>query len=64
MNSADFVVSGQLQLCAIKRFPVVEFADYECRLAEMQNAENLATRATGLPWHFTTRLSYWRVGIQ
>ena len=36
MNSGDFVVSGQLQLAAIKRFPVVEFADYECRLAEIQ----------------------------
>ena len=36
MNSADFVVSGQLQLGAIKRFPAVEFEDYERRLAEMQ----------------------------
>jgi polyphosphate kinase 2 (PPK2 family) len=35
MNSAD-VVSGRLQLAAIKRFPAVEFEDYERRLAEMQ----------------------------
>jgi polyphosphate kinase 2 (PPK2 family) len=36
MNSADFVVSGRLQLAAIKRFPAVEFEDYERRLGEMQ----------------------------
>src|SRR5215469_4786233 len=36
MNSADFVVKGRLQLAAIRRFPAVEFEDYERRLAEMQ----------------------------
>ena len=36
MNSADFVVNGRLQLAAIRRFPAVEFEDYERRLAEMQ----------------------------
>src|SRR5262249_28238336 len=36
MKSTDFVVAGRPRLAAIKRFPVVEFADYERRLAEMQ----------------------------
>jgi AMP-polyphosphate phosphotransferase len=34
MKSADFVVTGRPRLDAIKHFPVVEFADYEHRLAE------------------------------
>lgn len=38
MKSTDFVVTGRPRLAAIKRFPVVEFADYERRLAEMQEA--------------------------
>ena len=36
MKSADFVVTGRPRLDAIKHFPVVEFADYERRLIEMQ----------------------------
>src|SRR5215472_3831957 len=36
MKSADFVVTERPRLAAIKHFPVVEFADYERRLAEMQ----------------------------
>jgi AMP-polyphosphate phosphotransferase len=36
MKSTDFIVIGRPRLAAIKRFPVVEFADYERRLAEMQ----------------------------
>ena len=36
MKSTDFVVAERPQLAAIKRFPAVEFADYERRLAEMQ----------------------------
>jgi polyphosphate kinase 2 (PPK2 family) len=36
MKSTDFVVAERPRLAAIKRFPVVEFADYERRLAEMQ----------------------------
>src|SRR5271165_7673088 len=36
MKSTDFVVTGRPRLTTIKRFPVVEFADYERRLAEMQ----------------------------
>ena len=36
MKSTDFVVTGRPRLAAIKRFPAVEFADYERRLAAMQ----------------------------
>jgi len=36
MKSTDFVVTGRPGLAAIERFPAVEFADYERRLAEMQ----------------------------
>jgi len=36
MKSTDFVITGRPRLAAIKRFPVIEFADYERRLAEMQ----------------------------
>ena len=36
MNSTDFVVTERPRLAAFKHFPVVEFAAYERRLAEMQ----------------------------
>jgi AMP-polyphosphate phosphotransferase len=36
MKSTDFVVTGRPRLAAIKRFPAIEFADYERCLAEMQ----------------------------
>ena len=36
MKSTDFVVTARPRLAVINRFPVVEFADYERRLAEMQ----------------------------
>ena len=36
MKSTDFVVNERPRLAAIKRFPAVEFADYERRLAKMQ----------------------------
>jgi polyphosphate kinase 2 (PPK2 family) len=45
MKSADFVVTGRPRLAAIKRFPVVEFADYERRLAEMQEILQLVQQA-------------------
>src|SRR6266536_3596622 len=32
MKATDFAVTGRPQLAAIKRFPVVDFADYERRL--------------------------------
>jgi len=36
MKTADFVVSDRPDLAAIKDFPKVDFADYERRLAELQ----------------------------
>ena len=42
MKSADFVAPSRPHLDAIKRFPTVEFADYERRLSNMQ--ETLQTR--------------------
>ena len=36
MKSTDFVVTGRPRLAAIKRFPVIEFADYERRLADLE----------------------------
>jgi len=36
MKSADFVALHRPRLGTIKHFPVVEFADYERRLASMQ----------------------------
>jgi polyphosphate kinase 2 (PPK2 family) len=45
MKSADFVTFGRTHLEAIKRFPVVEFADYERRLATMQETLQLVQQA-------------------
>jgi polyphosphate kinase 2 (PPK2 family) len=36
MKSTDFVFPGRPRLAAIKHFPVIEFADYARRLAELQ----------------------------
>src|SRR4051794_41956130 len=36
MKSSDFIATERPRLAEIKRFPVVDFADYERRLAEMQ----------------------------
>ena len=36
MKSTDFVVNERPRLAAVKRFPAVEFADYERRLANIQ----------------------------
>lgn len=36
MKSTDFIVTARPRLAEIKRFPAVDFADYERRLAEMQ----------------------------
>lgn len=36
MKSTDFIVRARPRLAEIKRFPAVDFADYERRLAEMQ----------------------------
>ena len=45
MKSTDFISAGRPDLAAIKRFPVVEFADYERRLAEMQETLQLVQQA-------------------
>jgi polyphosphate kinase 2 (PPK2 family) len=45
MKAADFVVTGRPRLAAIKRFPVVEFADYERRLGAMQETLQLVQQA-------------------
>src|SRR5580704_5172646 len=45
MKSTDFIISGKPHLSAIKHFPVVEFADYERRLATMQETLQLLQQA-------------------
>ena len=45
MKSADFIAFGRPRLESIKRFPVVEFADYERRLATMQHTLQLVQQA-------------------
>src|SRR4029077_6670522 len=45
MKSTDFVVTGPRRLAAIRRFPAIEFADYERRLAEMQETLQRAQQA-------------------
>jgi AMP-polyphosphate phosphotransferase len=45
MKSAEFIVTGRPRLAGIKRFPVVEFADYERRLASMQKTLQLVQQA-------------------
>ena len=45
MKSADFVTIGRPSLAGIKRFPVVEFADYERRLSTMQDTLQLVQQA-------------------
>src|SRR5580704_16454276 len=45
MKSTDFIISGKPHLSAIKHFPVVEFADYERRLATMQETLQLVQQA-------------------
>src|SRR5246127_5540726 len=45
MKSIDFVVTGRPGLAAIERFPEVEFADYERRLATLQETLQLVQQA-------------------
>ena len=45
MKSADFVTLDRPDLAAIKRFPTVEFADYERRLSSMQETLQLVQQA-------------------
>ena len=44
MKSADFVALHRPRLGAIKHFPVVEFADYERRLARCRKLCSLCSR--------------------
>ena len=53
MKSTDFVVNERPRLAAVKRFPAVEFADYERRLAN--DPGNLAACAAGVPRHVPSR---------
>jgi len=41
MKAADFVATGRPHLARVKHFPSVEFADYERRLATMQETLQL-----------------------
>ena len=60
MKAADFLVSGRPQLAAIKRFPVVEFADYERRLISMQQTLQLIQQAyLGTPHRAIIVLEGW-----
>jgi polyphosphate kinase 2 (PPK2 family) len=45
MKSKDFLVTERPKLAAIKHFPAVEFADYERRLATMQETLQLVQQA-------------------
>jgi polyphosphate kinase 2 (PPK2 family) len=45
MKSTDFVVLNRPRLAAIRDFPTVEFADYERRLATMQETLQLVQQA-------------------
>jgi AMP-polyphosphate phosphotransferase len=60
MRAADFVVTGRPHLAAIKRFPVVEFADYERRLSTMQETLQLVQQAyLGTSHHAVIVLEGW-----
>jgi polyphosphate kinase 2 (PPK2 family) len=45
MKSTEFIVTGRPRLAGIRRFPVVEFADYERRLATMQETLQMVQQA-------------------
>ena len=45
MKSTDFVALSRPHLAAVKHFPTVEFADYERRLADMQETLQLVQQA-------------------
>jgi polyphosphate kinase 2 (PPK2 family) len=60
MKASDFVVLGHPHLAAIKRFPSVEFADYERRLATMQETLQLVQQAyLGTAHHAVIVLEGW-----
>ena len=57
MKTADFVVAKRPSLAAIERFPKVDFADYERRLAELQETLQRIQQA-----YLGTALSEQRLG--
>jgi len=60
MKTADFVVTKRPRLGAIKRFPEVDFADYERRLGAMQETLQLVQQAyLGTPHRAVIVLEGW-----
>src|ERR1700749_2436304 len=60
MKSTDFVVLNRPRLAAIRHFPTVEFADYERRLATMQETLQLVQQAyLGMPHRAVIVLEGW-----
>lgn len=60
MKTADFVVTKRPRLSAIKRFPEVDFADYERRLGAMQETLQLVQQAyLGTPHRAVIVLEGW-----
>ncbi len=60
MKSADFAVTERVKLASIKHFPVVDFADYERRLATMQETLQLVQQAyLGTPHRAVIVLEGW-----
>ncbi len=60
MKSADFVTLARPHLAAIKHFPAVEFADYERRLATMQETLQFVQQAyLGTPHRAVIVLEGW-----
>ncbi|HEX3400640.1 MAG TPA: polyphosphate kinase [Acetobacteraceae bacterium] len=60
MRATDFIVTGHPHLGAIKDFPTVEFADYERRLASMQETLQFVQQAyLGTPLRAAIVLEGW-----
>ena len=60
MKTADFVVARRPSLADIQRFPKVEFADYERRLAEMQEMlQRIQQAYLGTPHRAVVVLEGW-----
>jgi polyphosphate kinase 2 (PPK2 family) len=60
MKATDFIVTGHPHLGAIKDFPTVEFADYERRLASMQETLQFVQQAyLGTPLRAAIVLEGW-----
>ena len=65
MKSTDFVVTGRPKLAAIKRFPSVEFGEYECSRAKMQKTLQRVQQAyLGTPQRAIIVLEGWDTGAR